>query len=307
MKVGKMTSQSKEGLRQVRENELDALKERLIRHLPHSFIVYGSVCLAKRYGLHCLHPVSILVPVGTRLSCFTVICTRTSDGPHDIQVFWSLEEHTAEDVADYLFHTLDLDWSQHLFSISLPDILLPSLQLLENIGGRQVRIQPKLHGHLYIFQEPAILSTKQIKLLPEYQVTHLKEDDVSLIWKNWEFNSLDSVNSMRHSIINFPSVGIRKRIPTDNTGQLQEEAGETLVSWVRMSKYGYMGSTFTLPQHRRRGLASTATLILTRQLQQESLLPAVIIENSNTASIKFHSDLGFERQCALSMVVLLPA
>ncbi|XP_045127558.1 uncharacterized protein LOC123514041 [Portunus trituberculatus] len=302
-----MTSRSKEGLRQVREDELNALEDRLIRHLPHSFIVYSSVCLAARYGLHCLRPVTILIPADTRRSCFTVIRTLTSSGSHDIMVFWSLEEHTAEDVADYLSHTIDLNLGQHEFSISLPDILLPSLQSLKNIGSRPVRIQHKLHGHLYTFQEPSILNTRQLKLLPEYQVSNLKEEDVSVIWKNWQFSSLSSENSLRDDIINFPSVGIRKRNLIDSsTEELQEETQETLVSWIRTSKYGFMGSTFTLPQYRRRGLAGTATLILTRQLMQEGLLPAVMIEKNNTASISFHGDLGFVRQCALSMVALLP-
>ncbi|KAG0723495.1 hypothetical protein GWK47_042631 [Chionoecetes opilio] len=44
------------GLRQVRKDELDALKQRLARHLPHSLAVtvikvYGAVSLAARYGL----------------------------------------------------------------------------------------------------------------------------------------------------------------------------------------------------------------------------------------------------------------
>ncbi|MPC24258.1 hypothetical protein E2C01_017337 [Portunus trituberculatus] len=244
--------------------------------------VYSSVCLAARYGLHCLRPVTILIPADTRRSCFTVIRTLTSSGSHDIMVFWSLEEHTAEDVADYLSHTIDLNLGQHEFSISLPDILLPSVSC-------------------------ASVFLLHPGLLPEYQVSNLKEEDVSVIWKNWQFSSLSSENSLRDDIINFPSVGIRKRNLIDSsTEELQEEAQETLVSWIRTSKYGFMGSTFTLPQYRRRGLAGTATLILTRQLMQEGLLPAVMIEKNNTASISFHGDLGFVRQCALSMVALLP-
>lgn len=168
---------------------------------------------------------------------------------------------------------------------------------------------PKYEPTLHICKDCQVsdLDVSFDRLLPAYQITHLKEEDVPVIWKNWEFNSLSSENSLRDDIINFPSVGIRKRNPIDSTGQEQKETEETLVSWVRMSKYGYMSSIFTLPQYRHRGLAGTATMILTRQLLQEGLLPGVIIENSNNLSKSFHVGLGFVQQCALTMVELLPA
>ncbi|MPC60315.1 hypothetical protein E2C01_054356 [Portunus trituberculatus] len=146
-----------------------------------------------------------------------------------------------------------------------------------------------------------------VRLPPAYHMSKLKEDEASVVWTNWESNFLSSEDNVRHDIVHFPSIAIRKHSLTDSTGSPQEAAKETLVSWVRTTKNGWMGNTYTLPHYRRRGLASTATLALARQMLQESIFAIVAIENTNTASIKFHEGLGFKRQCAICMVVLVPA
>ena len=139
-----------------------------------------------------------------------------------------------------------------------------------------------------------------------YHMTRLKEEDASKVWTNWDFNHFDTEDNIRQDIIYFPSVGIRERGTTDNAESPQEADG-TLVSWVRSTKLGWMGTTFTLPQHRRRGLAGMATVALARHLLQEGLLAYVAIENKNTGSINFHESLGFERQSATSVILLVPA
>ena len=138
-------------------------------------------------------------------------------------------------------------------------------------------------------------------------MSSLNEDEASTVWTNWDFNFLDCEDNIRQDIVHFPSIGIRERSHTDSAGSLQEAAKETLVSWVRTTKIGWMGNTFTLPHHRRRGLASMATLALAHQMLQEGLLAFVVIEDTNTVSIKFHEGLGFKRQCGICMVVLVPA
>ncbi|XP_063870853.1 uncharacterized protein LOC135106011 isoform X5 [Scylla paramamosain] len=256
-------------LRQVREDELDALKARLARHLPHSIVV----------STHLLDP-----------QC--------------IEVFWSPEEHTVKDVAQYLSLIPDLDWSQPKALIGLPRILLPEIQSLDSIGGRQVQVHVKRKGHVYNLEAPAILDTE---LPPEYHISSLNENEASVVWTNWEFNFLDSEDNIRHDIAHFPSSGIRKRSLTDSAGSPQEAAKETLVSWVRTTKNGWMGNTFTLPRHRRKGLASRATLALAHQMLQEGFFAIVVIEDFNAASAKFHESLGFKRLCAIAMAVLVPA
>ncbi|KAK8377175.1 hypothetical protein O3P69_013664 [Scylla paramamosain] len=244
-------------LRQVREDELDALKARLARHLPHSIVVYGGLSLAARYGLHSFRPASILVPVGQHPSCFTIIAPIGS-----------------------------------------------GIQSLDSIGGRQVQVHVKRKGHVYNLEAPAILDTE---LPPEYHISSLNENEASVVWTNWEFNFLDSEDNIRHDIAHFPSSGIRKRSLTDSAGSPQEAAKETLVSWVRTTKNGWMGNTFTLPRHRRKGLASRATLALAHQMLQEGFFAIVVIEDFNAASAKFHESLGFKRLCAIAMAVLVPA
>ncbi|KAG0713686.1 Glycine N-acyltransferase-like protein 3 [Chionoecetes opilio] len=101
-----------------------------------------------------------------------------------------------------------------------------------------------------------------------------------------------------------PSVSVSAALRTAS-GSLQQEAEEILVSWIRTYKFGLMGNTFTLPQHRRQGLAGAATMALANQLLQEGLPAFVFIEDSNTASVQLHEKLGFERQIAVNAVKLL--
>ncbi|XP_063870841.1 uncharacterized protein LOC135106011 isoform X2 [Scylla paramamosain] len=228
----------------------------------------------------------------------------TLQDPQCIEVFWSPEEHTVKDVAQYLSLIPDLDWSQPKALIGLPRILLPEIQSLDSIGGRQVQVHVKRKGHVYNLEAPAILDTE---LPPEYHISSLNENEASVVWTNWEFNFLDSEDNIRHDIAHFPSSGIRKRSLTDSAGSPQEAAKETLVSWVRTTKNGWMGNTFTLPRHRRKGLASRATLALAHQMLQEGFFAIVVIEDFNAASAKFHESLGFKRLCAIAMAVLVPA
>lgn len=291
-------------LRHVREDELDALKARLARHLPHSVAVYGSLSLAARYGLHSLRPASILVPVDPRPTCLTIIAPLGSENLQITEVFWSPEEHTVKDVAQYLSLIPDLDWSKPLTLIGIPKILLPALKSLDSIGGRQVQVQERGEGHIYNLETPPILGTE---LPPMYHMSSLKEDEASTVWTNWEFNFTDTEDNMRQDIIHFPSVGIREHSFTNSAEPRMQTAKETLVSWIRTTKYGWMGNTFTLLHHRRRGLASRATLALARQMLQEGFFANAAILDNNTVSIKFHEDLGFKRQCAIDVVALIPA
>ncbi|MPC44652.1 hypothetical protein E2C01_038330 [Portunus trituberculatus] len=301
-------------LRPVKETELHALKERLARHLPHSLpvsntdsltpqqVVYGCVSLAVRYGLHSLQPASILVPAAPRPSSLTIIVP--TGGPQCIEVFWSTEEHTPQEMAHYLSCIPHLDWSQPVYILSLLSALLPSLQSQASIGGQQVQVQTTFQGNLYSLQVPATLGKE---LLPKYQVTSLREEDALQVWTNWEFNDLDSVDNMSNDITRFPSVGIREHNPEDGVSLLEKKTEKTLVSWVHLSKPGWIGNTFTMPQHRRKGLAGVATLTLACKVLQEGLLPFVFIGNHNIASIKFHEALGFKRQCEAYTVKVVPA
>ncbi|KAG0724438.1 Glycine N-acyltransferase-like protein 3 [Chionoecetes opilio] len=290
------------GLRQVRKDELDALKQRLARHLPHSLAVYGVVSLAARYGLHSLEPASILVPTCPRSSCLTVIAPIASGAMQCLLVFWSLEEHTAKDVTDRLSRLPHLDWNQPVLMYCVPTVLLPSLQSLSSWGRRRVTLQASHSAHLYQLKAPTILNAK----LPQmYHVTRLRKEDASAVWTNWIFNNFDSVESVRNDIIHFPSVGIRERGPEDGAGSLQKEAEGILVSWICTNKFGWMGNTFTLPHHRRQGLAGAATISLANQLLQEGLPAFVAIEKNNTASVQLHEKLGFERQMEMNVLELL--
>ncbi|XP_045102096.1 uncharacterized protein LOC123498755 [Portunus trituberculatus] len=155
-----MTPQNVIALHHVREDELDALKARLARHLPHSVAVYAGLSLAARYGIHSFRPASILVPVSPRPSCLTIITPIGSSDPPSIEVFWSPDEHTVNDVAQYLSLIPDLDWSQPKTLVAVPRILLPALQSLANVGGWRVQAHVKREGHVYMLEEPAILGNE---------------------------------------------------------------------------------------------------------------------------------------------------
>ena len=138
------------------------------------------------------------------------------------------------------------------------------------------------------------------RLSPQYHIANLKEENASVVWTHWEANYFDSVDGVKHDIAHFPSVSIHKSA-TDSV-----KSRGKLVSWIRLTKYGWIGNIFTEPQHRRQGLASKATLVLAHQLMQKSILAFDVIEKNNTASMKFHEALGFKRQCDFYTLELLP-
>lgn len=144
------------------------------------------------------------------------------------------------------------------------------------------------------------------RLSPQYQIASLKEDDVSVVWTHWNGYYFDSEDGVKHDIAHFPSVSIHKRTPTANVKSMQEEKRGKLVSWIRTTKNGWMGSTFTQQQHRRRGLANKATLVLAHQLLEKNLMAFVLIKKHNTVSMKFHDSIGFKRQCHVLVLQLLP-
>ncbi|KAG0718509.1 Glycine N-acyltransferase-like protein 3 [Chionoecetes opilio] len=165
-------------------------------------------------------------------------------------------------------------------------------------GKARVHTETRLHGSAW--------PTGPVRgRLPQgYHVTRLREEDALTVWTNWKYNNNDSMESVRHDILRFPSVGIRESGPEDGGGSLQE-AEEILVSWVCTTKLGWMGNTFTEPQHRRQGLAGAATMALANQLLQEGLPAFVAIDDTNTASVHLHQKLGFERQIEVNILPLL--
>lgn len=156
------------------------------------------------------------------------------------------------------------------------------------------------------------------RLAPEYFMTTLKEQEANNVWAHWNMNTLDSLASIRHFITAFPSAAIHTHSPlkhqqaqegmqcTNTPHSLWEGAEKTLVSWVHLFRLGWMGNTFTLPQHRRRGLARATTLALAQKLLSEALLPYVLIDETNHGSIKLHEDLGFCKQCPIHLVLVMP-
>ena len=52
-----------------------------------------------------------------------------------ITVFWSLDEHGAKDVADHLSCIPHLDWTQPVFLLGFPNILMPSVSYVTRLNS----------------------------------------------------------------------------------------------------------------------------------------------------------------------------
>lgn len=146
-------------------------------------------------------------------------------------------------------------------------------------------------------------------------MTSLRRQDAATVWTQWGMNIFESLASIPHLITAFPSIAIHTQDPlepqpaisyTGDPGSERVGTEDTIASWVHLFRLGWIGNTFTLPQHRRRGLARAATLALARRLLSEGLLPFVLLNDSNSQSIKLHEDLGFRRQCPIHMVQVVP-
>ncbi|KAG0717739.1 hypothetical protein GWK47_053834 [Chionoecetes opilio] len=124
-------------LRHVRKDELEALKQRLARHLatPWFLNLPSDRWIAIRAGSQS-KPVHVCAE---NVTLQTMQC---------LLVYWSLKEHTAKDVTDRLSRLPHLDWNQPVYIYSLVTVLLPPLQSLSSWGRRRVTLQTPHIGHL---------------------------------------------------------------------------------------------------------------------------------------------------------------
>uniref|UniRef100_A0A7C4CAR7 GNAT family N-acetyltransferase n=1 Tax=candidate division WOR-3 bacterium TaxID=2052148 RepID=A0A7C4CAR7_UNCW3 len=114
---------------------------------------------------------------------------------------------------------------------------------------------------------------------PGHRVEPLRPDDAPLIVSQWPYGRSRSYVASR--IRRLPAVGIRRR------GQL--------VAWALTHDDGSMGFLHVLAEYRGRGMARSLTVALCKQLLRLGLLPFNYIVQTNRASIKLTTSMGFRR------------
>lgn len=150
-----------------------------------------------------------------------------------------------------------------------------------------------------------LLIKANIYRLPEgFYLDSLHVQDGPTVASDWEYNWTETRKGLESIMANQPSVAIRKAVEKEGVSDASD--GSRLVAWSWLYRHGFQGNTFTVPEFRRRGLGTAATLALAEKLRQLDIVVRIMVNHANTASISYHQSLGFERQCDLISFIMLP-
>ncbi|XP_068244573.1 uncharacterized protein [Palaemon carinicauda] len=126
-----------------------------------------------------------------------------------------------------------------------------------------------------------------------FELRDLTEEHAEFIREHWQYKHaipLDSYRLMRKIL---PGIGVFKT--GDGNDSEMTKMSKEPVAWAQLSFYNMYTHTFTLPQYRRLGLASVATLALAKRSLELTGVALSAIGLDNQLSINMHVKLGFKR------------
>lgn len=98
-----------------------------------------------------------------------------------------------------------------------------------------------------------------------------------------------------------------KKLPSAAAYKEDDSQQENPVSWTMLYTYGTFGMTYTLPEFRRKGLATLVEVELCRKLLELGLFAFGDIEFHNTNSIEMHKKAGFSLKTKVSYAGYSPS
>ncbi|XP_070531566.1 glycine N-acyltransferase-like [Ptychodera flava] len=147
-------------------------------------------------------------------------------------------------------------------------------------------LKPMAIGPFYTFILDNIELVDQTarRVIPKkFSIAPLKVKHASYLYDMWSnmYGKLHAIESFEKAITHQPTLAI------------YNEKDEP-VSWAVVREWGDIGSTYTLPDYRRRGFASILTAKLTQLLLESGEIPHIKIDRRNTASVTLHTKIGFK-------------
>lgn len=102
-----------------------------------------------------------------------------------------------------------------------------------------------------------------------------------LVFDNWPFKHLTTLQDVTDEIVQLPSAGVFLK------------DGDDLIAWMTCHPPNGMSRLFTTEQHRRKGYASLVTKYITKRMAQAGYYPYVNIVAGNPVTAKFFESVGF--------------
>ncbi|XP_076066895.1 uncharacterized protein LOC143040094 [Oratosquilla oratoria] len=304
-------------VRELGQESLPKLRDILESQMPNSLNAHGFVSSLIEYDLRKLG-IKVFAGEETSFRTFLVLThTASWEGMQSTTVYYEEqrqpdEEGLAdEEFAELLMSVPGLDWTKPVFLYACNQYVLTRIWRLMSSGKLMADPwhQSVSQGHAYILSRDNIGETLKIRLVEGYTLGRLTPAHAEWVYDHWAYKHTETKEVFREMISKFPSVAAFKVNPEESDlTQLKDDVLQSLpVSWVLKFPNGSMGSTFTLPEHRGRGLARMLTLVLSRRLDDLCSPIFVFVDNTNTFSIEFHTKMGFRRACPFGFEIYVPA
>ncbi|XP_076069817.1 uncharacterized protein LOC143041693 isoform X3 [Oratosquilla oratoria] len=124
----------------------------------------------------------------------------------------------------------------------------------------------------------------------------LDKSHTDLVQENWRYGNLETREIVSYYLEKLPSAAIF----------VSDGDSARPVSWIQSYKLGSIGNTFTLPEYRRKGLASAVTLTLAKKVAAIGRPVYLMIEDYNEDSKRMHEKMGFRKACLMKWHFFLP-
>ena len=127
----------------------------------------------------------------------------------------------------------------------------------------------------------------------------------------WKYNGSETKEGYRNLVAKLTSIGafqcksqvggenVAKGTPSSEEEEANSTSEDTLgypVAWSQLGIFNCFKNTFTLPEHRRKGLANAVTLALARKCMEDTGVASSTVVVDNELSKAIHEKLGFIRQ-----------
>lgn len=280
------------------------LREKMTQYLPDSAGVRGflEVLILMQHKLDN----KVYVPEDSGVSSLIVVTPSCSqEHIQNLTLFWDTKEEDDEEVVRLLKTLPGWDWTAPVYFRVHPVVIYTKVEELKKngmLGNEQMWSHRVFDGSLYSLDTSNL---QEIKIPEGFYVDTLRAEDEPTVASNWEYNWTETRKGLESIVTNQPSVAIRKRV-LEEGGVSGPPVRSHLVAWSLLYKHGFLGNTFTVPEYRRRGLGTAATLAMSEKLRQLDITVRIMVNHTNTASISYHKSLGFEKECDTISFIMLP-
>ncbi|XP_076066837.1 uncharacterized protein LOC143040061 isoform X2 [Oratosquilla oratoria] len=303
-------------LKEIDYDNLPSLKDTLRSHLPRSIMVHGIVDVTLRYQSQELETKFFYA---NETSCFNSFVVATPvcswEGVQTLSVYFEDKGQVSsevpdnealadEEMAQLLMSIPDLDWTKPVYYFACTLNVLSRVRRL--MASRRIGVGHRRRNvaitHVYIFDPKE--APRKLGLADGYTLGCLSSAHADWVYDHWFYNFTETRPAMSSYVSNFPTMAAFVTKP-EEVRDLPEESSQP-VSWILTYKTGSLGNTFTLVDHRRKGLAKEVTLALAKKVDALGSPVFVNVAEGNTASRDFHVNLGFKKSIPIMWEIFLP-